>query len=240
MRLLDLFCSAGGAAVGYARAGFEVVGVDLAPQPHYPFEFHLADAMQVLQTLVDGGEWEGYRLVDFSAIHASPECQEYSTTRSFRKVTHTNNVKPMLIEPVLTLLRASGVPWVLENVPGAADDLPDAIELCGVSFGLPLLRHRLFLSSELLFAPCHCKHPAAFYNVAGGKVRAYGAHRTNKRYLTKSGSYQYREGCCRKEVGQRAMGIDWMTIREMSQAIPPAYTEWIGRQLIAMLEREAA
>ncbi len=239
-KLLDLFCGAGGAAAGYYRAGFDVVGVDIKPQKRFPYEFHQADAMHVLRTLVDGGSWEGYTLRDFAAIHASPECQEYSTTRAFRKITHTNNVKPMLIAPVLTLLRASGLPWVLENVPGAIADLPNAIELCGASFGLPLLRHRLFLSSELLFAPYHRKHPASFYNVAGGKVRAYGAHRhKNKPYRTAGGQIQYREACCRKEVGQQAMGIDWMTVAEMSQAIPPAYTEFLGQQLRSLLERPA-
>ena len=238
--LLDLFCGAGGCAVGYNRAGFEVVGVDLAPQKHYPYEFHQADALEVLDTLLSGQEWQGYRLADFAAIHASPPCQEYSSSRHFRSVTNTNYTRPMLIAPILRRLRASGVPWILENVSGALDALPNAIELCGASFGLPILRHRLFLSSEMLFAPSHCKHPDAFYNVAGGKVRAIGAHRTNKAYTTKRGTIQYREGYARKEVGQAAMGIDWMTLKEMSEAIPPAYTEYLGAQLLAIVERSAA
>lgn len=238
--LLDLFCGAGGAAAGYARAGFTVIGVDLAPQPRYPFAFFQADALVVLDTLLAGDAWEGYCLADFSVIHASPPCQEYSATRFMRKITNTNYIRPMLLAPLLERLRAARRPWVLENVAGAKGDLPNALELCGASFGLPLLRHRLFVSSELLFAPTHCRHPAAFYNVVGGKVRAYGTHRTEKRYLTQSDQYQRRERCCRKELGQRAMDIEWMTLQEMSEAIPPAYTEWLGRQLLAIVESECA
>ncbi|MGH9636069.1 MAG: DNA cytosine methyltransferase [Candidatus Angelobacter sp.] len=239
-KLLDLFCGAGGTAVGYNRAGFDVVGVDLAPQKHYPFAFHQADALEVLDTLLTTQQWQGYHLSDFAVIHASPPCQAYSRSRHFRSVTNTNYTRPMLIAPILRRLRASGVPWILENVSGALDALHNALELCGTAFGLPILRHRIFLCSEMLFAPSHCKHPDAFYNVTGGKVRAIGAHRTNKAYVTKSGQTQYREGHARKSVGQAAMGIDWMTLKEMSEAIPPAYTEYLGRQLLSIVEREAA
>lgn len=238
--LLDLFSGAGGCAMGYHRAGFDVVGVDLAPQKHYPFEFHQADALEVLDTLLSGQEWQGYRLADFAVIHASPPCQEYSSSRHMRQVTNTNYERPMLIAPILRRLRASGVPWILENVSGALDALPNAIELCGAAFGLPIRRHRLFLSSEMLFAPSHCKHPEGFYNVIGGKVRGYGTFASKKTYVNNKGCTRKREGYPGKAIGQAAMGIDWMTVKEMSESIPPAYTEYLGAQLLAIVERSAA
>lgn len=241
LKLLDLFCGAGGAARGYADAGFEVVGVDLVPQERYPYAFYQADAMQVLQTLIDGGSWEGYSLHDFAAIHVSPPCQEYSTTKPTRLFSgKTITPHPMLIAPVLELLRKAGVPWVCENVTGAKREMLNSIELCGVSFGLPLLRHRLFLSSELLFAPAHYKHPDGFYNVVGKKVRGHGTFRSKTSYVDRKGRTRIREACHPKAVGQAAMGIDWMTMAEMSQAIPPAYTHWLGMQLLSLLQRQVA
>jgi DNA (cytosine-5)-methyltransferase 1 len=237
LRLLDLFCGAGGCARGYADVGFQVVGVDLAPQKHYPYEFHQADAMRVLQTLIDGGCWEGYTLKDFSMIHASPPCQEFSKTRQFRNIHRVVKIRPMLLEPVYRLLRVSGLPWVIENVEGAP--MPDAIELCGCSFGLPLLRHRWFASSEMLFAPAHYAHPEGFFNVVGGSVRGYGCFSSKKTYVGKDGREKRREGTYRKQIGQLAMGIDWMTVKEMSEAVPPAYTRWIGAQLLQIVRAVA-
>src|SRR5713226_9004155 len=138
-RLLDLFCGAGGAAAGYARAGFEVVGVDIRPQPRYPFAFHQADA---LTCSLDG----------FDAYHASPPCQLYSRTHRLWK----SSVHPDLVDPLRQRLRATGKPYMLENVPGAP--LPGSIVLCGTMFGLGVLRHRLFESNVLLFLPGPCAH----------------------------------------------------------------------------------
>ena len=138
-RLLDLFCCAGGAGAGYAKAGFEVVGVDLHPQPRYPFEFHQADAMT-------------FDLSGFDAIHASPPCQAYTVLGGREDLSHY----PDLVDAVRERLQAAGVPWIIENVPGAP--LRDPITLCGAMFGLRSYRHRLFESSVQLAPPPHPKH----------------------------------------------------------------------------------
>ena len=222
--LLDLFCGAGGAAMGYHRAGFEVVGVDINPQPRYPFTFRQADALT-------------YPLDGFDAIHASPPCQEYSATKAFRLITGITNEHPRLVDAMYTRLRSSGVPWIIENVAGAP--MPDAIELCGSMFGLLTIRHRWFAGSHLLWTPGRCQHGPGSYNVIGDKVRGYGAFATGKVYLCADGAKRTRESYQRKAVGQAALGIDWMTVPEMSQAIPPAYTEWLGRQLIEIVRQAA-
>jgi DNA (cytosine-5)-methyltransferase 1 len=197
-RLLDLFCCAGGAGAGYAEY-FDVTGVDIKPQPHYPFCFIQADALAFLDTA---------DLSQFDVIHASPPCQLYSVTHSIRK-----NVHPDLVESVRRCLKASSKPYVIENVPGAP--LPASIILCGTMFGLKVFRHRLFESNILLFAPYACKHEDSVKN--GNMVSVFGNGDWRKNYTLERGSL--------------AMGIDWMTLKELSQAIPPAYTRWIGQFL---------
>ena len=209
-RLLDLFCGAGGCAVGYHRAGFDVVGVDINPQPRYPFEFHQADALEFCRE-------HGH---EYDAIHASPPCQAYSVSR---KIHDSGSRHPDLVSPTRQWLWVSGVPWVIENVPGAP--LRDPAVLCGLMFDLKVLRHRLFETNWQLSAPPHPKHPPGELT---GSCRGYstGAHG----YVTVAGNNFVRE------VGARAMGIDWpMTRKELAQAIPPAYTEYIGKQLIQIL-----
>jgi DNA (cytosine-5)-methyltransferase 1 len=209
-RLLDLFCGAGGAAMGYHRAGFEVVGVDINPQPHYPFEFHQGDAMT-------------WPLKGFDAIHASPPCQAYSVTRSFGNPS--GDSYPDLILP--TRERLTGHRYVMENVVGAP--LWDPIKLCGSSFGLGVRRHRLFESSELIFGhPCDHRSAQPPVCVVGDHPQRSGDH-----------TYRLRRAET-LEQGQEAMGIDWMPWKPLTQAIPPAYTEWIGAQLIASLWSETA
>ena len=205
MRLLDLFCGGGGAGMGYHRAGFDVVGVDIAPQRHYPFEFHQADA---LEYLAEHGH-------EFDVIHASPPCQGYSRMR------HLSWLKgreyPLLIPVVRLMLQATGKPWVIENV----SDAPLAgAELCGAALGLPIRRHRRFESSILLLFPSCPGHPVIHYGRANMHKHGDGA-----------GVMGIHPG---RQAGD-AMGIDWMNGREFRQAIPPAYTEWIGKQLLEML-----
>lgn len=240
-RLLDLFCKEGGAALGYARAGFEVVGIDIEPQSRYPFEFHKADAMRVLSDL----ELAGIDRVlgSFEAIHASPPCQAYSVTRHSHGKEH-----PDLVAPVRALLTAIGLPYVIENVVGAP--LVEPLELCGSMFGLEatdldgqrlyLRRHRLFESNVLLMAPgsgCRCSEPRRAGLMCGG---VYGAGPSNRSKAPWKG-YGHRRGGYTPPQSVRAelMGIDWMTQAGLSQAIPPAYTEHIGSQLLAALERAA-
>lgn len=210
-RLLDLFCGAGGAAEGYARAGFEVVGVDIKPQPNYPFEFHQADALT-------------FGLSGFDAVHASPPCQAY-IQRNKNLVTKW----PKLIEPVRGRLLETGLPFVIENVSGAP--LTPTFTLCGTMFDLPLLRHRIFETNwpETAWPP-PCNH---WGTVAAGDFAAV--------YAFGGKGHRGRDADGNKVRGVKsapgpdwavAMGIDWMTKREMAEAIPPAYTEFIGAQLI--------
>jgi len=212
-RLLDLFCGAGGAAVGYHRAGFDVVGVDHKPQPNYPFEFVQADAMTFV---VDGP--------GFDAIHASPPCQAYT---QLAKGDH-----PRLIEPVRNALEAAGCPWVIENVVGAPLRTPAL--LCGSMFGLRVRRHRLFETNWPLMVPtCHHENH-------GGRIRAYYG---KKGWLvwTPGGVAVQKKGRTPLLRGSVAdapedMGIDWMeTWDELREAIPPAYCELVGAQLLAHL-----
>ncbi len=206
-RLLDLFCCAGGAGAGYAKAGFEVVGVDLHPQPRYPFEFHQADAMT-------------FDLSGFDAIHASPPCQAYTVLGGREDLSHY----PDLVDAVRERLQAAGVPWIIENVPGAP--LRDPITLCGAMFGLRSYRHRLFESSAQLVAPPHPKHEVRV-NRRGENRREHWA---NGGFITITGDVGV-------YCGPEAMGVDWMSGNELSQAIPPAYTEFLGRQLLAHTEQ---
>lgn len=215
MRLLDLFCGAGGCAVGYSRAGFtEIVGVDIANQPRYPFAFVQADA---LEYVAEHGH-------EFDAIHASPPCQAYSQVN--RRQHLQGRAYPDLIEPTRALLEKSGRLWIIENVEAAP--LRGAIRLCGTSFGLPIRRHRLFESSSMLLSiPCNHarfreqKYPTCFQTK--GKERR------------RSSVVQCYGNTSGVGLWPAALGIDWMNRYEMSQAIPPAYTEFIGRQLLSAI-----
>lgn len=223
MKLLDLFCGAGGAAVGYHRAGFdEIVGIDIDNQRHYPFEFHQRDVMTVLTAY----------LREFDMIHASPPCQAYSVTRHSHKKAH-----PDLLPFVREMLVASGVPYVIENVVGAP--MPDAFTLCGSSFGLSayddkseqtlwLKRHRLFEASFAVPAvDCQCR---------GKKIGGvYGGGPSNRNPSWKRGGYTPP-----LPVQKELMGIDWMPGKPLKQAIPPAYTEHIGKAFIASLKAIAS
>lgn len=204
--LLDLFCKAGGAAKGYWLAGFDVIGVDIEPQKRYPFEMVVADALQ-----------PPFDLSGFDAIHASPPCQAYSRSRN--NGCHKGSVK--LIPQVREMLSATGRPYVIENVVGS--DLRDPLELCGASFGLhtgqfDLARHRLFEVSFLILGP-PCQHRR------GKTIGVYG-NGTNAWHRKKFGRN------ITDAEKKEAMGIDWMTRKELTQAIPPAYTEFIGKHLL--------
>ena len=213
-RLLDLFCGAGGAAQGYANAGFDVVGVDINPQPNYPFEFHQGDATKALSGLLHGMGTPVRRLDQFAAIHASPPCQAYST------ITRDHSAHPDLVAPVRELLQATGLPYVIENVVGAP--LQTGFILCGSMFGMEIRRHRLFESNILIMPPV-CDH-------------------SGERPYTITGS----GGACdtdhsRKPAPRdfwRYMDMPWMEGKDpkgCAQAIPPAYTTFIGTQLLAAL-----
>jgi DNA (cytosine-5)-methyltransferase 1 len=212
-RLLDLFCGAGGASMGYHRAGFEVVGVDINPQPHYPFEFYRGDALSFLGTMTAGMENSFLGKID--AVHASPPCQGYSSTFRINKNTH-----PYMIMATRTLLDTSWRPWIIENVPGAP--LVKPIELCGAMFDLRVYRHRLFEANFKLSAP---KHPDHIYPQTKMGRKPKKGH-----FIHVVGNFSG------VDYAKTAMGIDWMNRNELSQAIPPAYTEFIGKQLMEYLK----
>lgn len=202
-RLLDLFCGAGGCTRGYQEAGFEVVGVDIKPQPNYVGEeFHEADA---LEWLAENGAW------GFDAVHASPPCQAYAPVTAWRGSQADH---PELVADTRDLLETTGLPFVIENVP-EAPIRPDFF-LCGTMFGLPVRRHRSFETNWFdptsvwgLLPPCG-HHPADMSFDHGGKPP--------------------------ESVYRDAMGCHWMTVAESRQAIPPAYTRFIGERLMADLE----
>ncbi|MCK9438400.1 MAG: hypothetical protein M0Q12_14495 [Synergistaceae bacterium] len=218
-RLLDLFCGAGGAAKGYQRAGFYVVGVDIKPQPHYcGDEFYQADALT-------------YPLEGFDAYHASPPCQGYSIMRNLP--WHRDKEYPLLIGQTRERLQATGKPYVIENVMGAH---LEAAWLCGGMFGLSFYRHRAFETNFFWLQPGHPKHrvviqPGKNFGDRGHAAIGYGngAQRVgaNEGHAAGVG------------IARDAMGIDWMNRDEITQAIPPAYTEFIGGHLIKTLNGES-
>lgn len=197
--------------MGYHRAGFDVVGVDIAPQPHYPFAFVQADALEFCR---DHGH-------EFGAIHASPPCQAYIIGLGMMNRT-SGKQHPSLIEPTRDALRWSGRPYVIENVVGAP--LLGPITLCGSSFRLRVRRHRLFESNVLLLSP------GCYHRGQGRTVGVYGNKGNGGLEPNPRGGWFHRARSA-EDAGD-AMGIDWMEWRELTQAIPPAYTELIGRQLL--------
>lgn len=216
LRALDLFCCEGGASMGLHRAGFEVVGVDIRPQPRYPFEFHHADALT-------------FALEGFDFIWASPPCQGYTSMR------HAPGAKgaPRLISAVRDRMPAD-VLWTIENVEDAAAEMRQPVTLCGSMFGLGAQgcrtqRHRLF-ESNFAVPRLPCRHDGRpVIGVYGGHARKRAASAGGR------GTKDVWDGG-HKVAASKALGIDWMTLAGMSEAIPPAYSEFIGRAAIAHIE----
>ena len=212
-RLLDLFCGAGGCSVGYMQAGFDVTGVDLHLQKNYPFTFHQGDALHFLAE-----HWQ-----EFDAIHASPPCQAYSVAAQSER--NAGKEYPDLLAPTRGLLELTGLPWVIENVPGAPMR-PD-IKICGCQVGLELRRERWFETSWqpfVMLSPHH--HDKPVVSVVGHGTPSWVRQQLG--YNPSIADYR------------AAMGIDWMNRNELSQAIPPAYTELVGLELAAHLAERAA
>lgn len=213
--LLDLFCCQGGAAMGYHRAGFDVVGVDMSPQPRYPFEFVQGDALEFLAR-------EGRR---FDAVHASPPCQDHSALSTRAGKHGTAELLPQTRAALLEL----GKPWVIENVEGAL--MAGALTLCGTEFGLSVVtrsgerrwlkRHRQFEASFALWGAGGCSCGARLGQIVGVYGTGGGGHMPN-------GAYK-----AYPEEAAAVMGVPWMDRYGQSQAIPPVYTEFIGEQLLA-------
>jgi C-5 cytosine-specific DNA methylase len=213
-RLLDLFCCAGGAGVGYSRAGLEVVGVDIKPQPNYPFAFVQADALALDPRFI----------AFFDAVHASPPCQAYSDLAKRNGNAHK---WPRLIEPIRDILMRSGLPYVIENVSGAP--LLNAVVLCGTMFsGLRVLRHRLFEANFEIVPPPHRRHPKV--HTFDRRKSHFGKTDEWRDFVQVTGG-----GNCTLAAAREAMGIDWMTKSEINESIPPAYTLFVGQQLLRHL-----
>lgn len=198
--------------MGYHRAGFDVIGVDINPQPNYPFQFYQADA---LSFPIDG----------FEFVHASPPCQRFTTGA---KQGRTSWAWPNLIEPIRERLLEASVRYVIENVPGARSEMLNPVRLCGTMFGLGVIRHRLF-ESDMLTVPAHPEHRRS----VGDGYETVAGH---------PGGSSSRDGWKSGGVNawRAALGIGWMTSRELAEAIPPAYTEYVGRQLMAHLQAQEA
>jgi len=207
VKLLDLFCGVGGASAGYAEAGFEVHGVDLKHGKRYPFTYVRADVLDVLQD-------EEY-IQQFDVIHASPPCQTHSITKHLRNAQGKSTSKIDLIPETRAALIASGKPYIIENVPGSP--LIDPIQLCGSSFGLKVRRHRLFESNMPLVGSI-CDH-----KLQGKPVGVYGSLNDQIPGGGKTASTI--------SEARQAMGMEWAIWTELVEAIPPAFTKYLGDQI---------
>ena len=216
-KLLDLFCCSGGAAMGYHQAGFDVVGIDWQPQPRYPFRFVQIDVRTLTKDDLRG----------FDAIHASPPCQAHTSMKTMPDARKHLDLVP----ETRALLNASGLPYVIETVPGAP--LINPVRFCGSMFGLgakgaQLRRHRNFETNWLLMSPGKCKHASPTIGIYGEGCR--DSRRKHDKTIPEFTVVD----------GREAMGMPWATLAELCEAIPPAYTRFIGRQMLAHLEAEKA
>lgn len=204
LRIADLYCAAGGAAMGLHRAGFEVEGWDINPQPHYPFTFHLGDALDV-------------DLSGFDAVWASPPCQAYTAMQNIRKNGHKH---PDLVGPTREKLIASGLPYIIENVKGAP--LKTSIMLCGTMFGLKIIKHRYFESNvDIPLSLCACDHRGVFDPWHGlGRTAVKMREAQGTPWMPGGGGSSRRH----KRSG------------DLNNAIPPAYSEFLGRHLIHYIQ----
>ncbi|MFH8696738.1 SAM-dependent methyltransferase [Streptomyces chartreusis] len=207
-RLLDTFCCQGGASMGYHLAGFDVVGVDIAPQPRYPFTFVQAEAVAFIRE--HGAE--------FDFIHASPPCQHDSDCQRIR-----GNAHPDLIAPTRAALESTGRPWVIENVRGALPKLCGPVMLCGPMFGVETYRHRYFEAGGRLHLS---QLPHTAHAIPQAKMGR----------PVPPGHYgQFVGNFSGVSLARKVMGVPWMNRDGIRECIPPAYTEWLGRSFLAAL-----
>lgn len=211
LRVLDPFCCQGGSAMGWYLAGFEVTGIDVVPQPRYPFAFHQGDAVEFIRA-------HGH---EYDLIAGSPPCRRYSNTQRIR-----GNEHPDLIGPTREAMQATGRPYIIENVEDAGPELLDPILLCGRMFGLRTYRHRLFESSLPLAARLHPRHLAPVAKM-GRPVR-------DGEFMHVVGNF------AGVDLAREVMGMPWASRDGLREAIPPAYTEFLGRQVAELLLSQAA
>lgn len=216
--------------MGYHRAGFDVVGIDVDPQPDYPFEFIQGDALHFIDPM-HPLSWQTY-FKDYDAIHASPPCQRYS--EGGRRYPEKQAQYPDLIAPTRDLLLRTGLPYVIENVIGARRELHDPVKICGRSVGLPrLARHRLFETNWTLLVPaCVC---SSFK--PGSTIGVYGDRPDGRQLNSRYPGARAAKGLAQ---AQEVMEMDWTNWHGTKEAIPPRYTELIGLQLMQHLQAVAA
>lgn len=222
-RILDLFCGGGGAGTGYARAGFDVLGIDIKPQPDYPFEFVQGDAFDWLDFFLKHGDWpDGDR---YAAIHAAPMWLQYAKTGNAHALERTDDVTA-----AAERLRATGLPYVCES--GTNGPLTDVVMFCGVAAGLEIVKHMFFEVNWPILVP-PCSHP--HNGTVTGELVAYGAHSVSR-------ANHGRKIPPRRTMREwkEAADLEWMTHKQAALASPPAYTEIIGAQLFAFLHRQVA
>lgn len=217
-KALDLFCKAGGTSMGLHRAGFDMTGVDIEPQRRYPFNFVQADALEYCAK--HGGE--------FDLIVGAPPCQAYSRLSGL-----TTKEYPKLIGETRRVMQATGNPYIIENVRDAWREMINPIMLCGTMFpGLRVIRHRLFECSPVIWwppAPCYHWGRCGNQRLLNDRGERIAQSFENCEFLSIAGNgYIVADG-------RKAMGIGWMTRAELSQAIPPAYTEWLGREILKLI-----
>lgn len=218
--------------MGYSRAGFDVTGVDINPQPNYPFDFVQGDALEFLDRMIAGGtfEWKGPGL--FDAVHASPPCQAHSSIAKQQRVRRPGAYEhPDLVDATRDRLLQWGLPCVIENVIGAP--LKNAVTLCGSSFGLNVRRHRLFETHGFYVMALPCAH-----HWQTPRFRSLDKRSTSLASVV--GVHGHINYTGEREIRELAMDVDWMSPYELAQAIPPAYTEHIGAYLLAELKSGAA
>ncbi len=248
-KLLDLFCGAGGCSEGYRRVGFDPYGVDNDPEPlrHYPFPYICMDALETMDRLLRGegltfSNGETLYLADFAAFHASPPCQGYSIMLNLPWLK--GKIYPKLIPAVRELFVATAKPYIIENVSGArySRSLPEGLQagfLCGQMFGLPIFRHRYFETSFFWFEPGHPNHRGHIREgrKIGGRAREIVVRRTGQIYGFDRPECAVSHANMAGIVARKALGTEWMNRDEASQAIPPVYTEYIGKYLLQAVKR---
>lgn len=243
--LLDLFAGAGGASMGYHRAGFDVVGVDIEPQDDYPFPMHIGDALEVMSWLLTREQHVEFRddlpgplflgLRDFDVIAASPPCPRYSTISPDASRDQHPDLIPVIRDLLKPWAERTGGLYVIENVEGAARVMDHPVKVCGSYFGLSVRRHRYFETNAPFVVPTECLHRSQ-----GRPIGVYGDHpQYDEHYRRPDGTRRGNKAKTHAEASE-ALGIDWMTDwDDLTDAIPPAYTEYLGVQLLDRL-REVA
>jgi DNA (cytosine-5)-methyltransferase 1 len=227
---MDWYCCAGGSAMGYWHAiqdsGIRIIGVDKKYQPHYPFAFFEGDAREAMDVIISGGYWNGIGLEDIAANHGSPPCQKFTRYRNLNSVRVSTDEKyEDLIPDTRERFQAMGLPYVIENVPGAP--LVNPAQLCGTSFWIPVRRHRWFeLGNWDVPVVPDCRHERYTDRIFPGST-----NRPNGRTVCNVGEYRVP-----LKVQKEAMQVDWpVTLREISEMVPPAMTKWLGERLLESL-----